>query len=101
MPANTSTIIGSFTIGTTGLYIFGAVFEITVSSANIQIVALMTPTGQASWAVRGSGAGGGGLCPVGIAYIDEPETRIDFRAQTSQAVTTSGMTKMWYVKLSD
>lgn len=41
------------------------------------------------------------MCPIGIAYINEPETGIDFFAQTTQATTTSGVTKMWYVKLSD
>ena len=99
--ANTQTLIGSFTVGSTGLYIFGAMFEITVSNANIQAVALIKATAQASWFARGDCDGGGGLCIVGIAHIDEPETGIDFMAQTTQATTTSSVTKMWYVKLSD
>ena len=41
------------------------------------------------------------MCPIGIAYINEPETGIDFFAQTNQATTTSSVTKMWYVRLSD
>ena len=101
MPANTQTLIGSFTVGSTGLYIFGAIFEITVSNANIQAVAIVKATAQASWGVRGNCSGGGGLCPVGIAHIDEPETGIDFIAQVTQAAITSGATKMWYVRLSD
>lgn len=101
MPANTSTTIGSFTVGSTGLYIFGANFSITISSGSIDMVALIRATGQGSFTVRGNASGGGGLCPVGIAYINEPETGIDFIAQTSQAVTTSSTSKMWYVKLSD
>lgn len=88
-------------VGSTGLYIFGANFLTTVSNENINIVALIRAIGQASFTVRGDSNGGGGLCPVGIAYIDDPEAGIDFIAQTSQATTTSGTSKMWYVKLSD
>lgn len=101
LPANTRTLVGSFAVGSTGLYIFGAIFEITISSANIQAVALIRATTQGSWLARGDCNGGGGLCTVGIAYIDEPETGIDFVAQTTQATTTSSTSKMWYVKLSD
>ena len=101
VPANTSTLIDSFTVGSTGLYIFGANFLITISSENIDMVALIKATGQGSFTVRGNANGGGGLCPVGIAYINEPETGIDLIAQTNQAVTTSNTSKMWYVKLSD
>lgn len=88
-------------VGSTGLYIFGANFLTTVSNENIDIVALIRAIGQGSFTVRGNSNGGGGLCPVGIAYIDGPETGIDFIVQTSQAVTTSNTSKMWYVKLSD
>lgn len=84
------------------MYIFGANFLTTVSNESIDIVALVRAIGQgSSFTVRGNSNGGGGLCPVGIAYIDGPVTGIEFIAQTSQAVTTSNTSKMWYVKLSD
>ena len=99
--ANTRTLIGSFTVGSTGLYIFGGNFEITVSNPNIGATVSIQATGRSNWVVRGTCMGGGGMCPIGIAYIDEPETGIDFFAQTNQATISSSVSKMWYVKLSD